>query len=245
MGKGNRGEKKFIAQIIHFNFPHVGIDFVDNEQIFYPLDFMNKVILPCLLSMLTCICNAQYSRLLHPAISNLVIDPQNIVTDFVYDLKSSSKVHLTWKVKNIEMVDFFTIERSANGRDFEMIEVLKLLGNHVFELTDESPLPGKSFYRIRTSVKGRLVYSPTVTVYRVGETPLKFYPNPADNILIVRTEIPLDVQIADGTGEIRISQPRVQGLQTINVSSLEKGIYMIRFSNKAANTVTIEKLFKN
>ena len=221
------------------------MDFVDNQQIFYPLDFMNKVILPCLLSMLTCICNAQYSRLLHPAISHLVIDPKNIVTDFGYNLKSNSKVHLNWNVKNIEIVDFFSIERSANGRDFEMIGVLKLLSNNNYELIDESPLPGKSFYRIRTSIQGKPIYSQTLTVYRVGKTPLKFYPNPADNILIVRTEIPLDVQIADGAGEVRISQSRVQGLQTINVSSLEKGIYMIRFTNKAANTVTIEKLFKN
>ncbi|MGZ5134356.1 MAG: T9SS type A sorting domain-containing protein [Flavitalea sp.] len=206
---------------------------------------MNKFILPCLLSMLTCICNAQYSRLLHPALSNLVFDPQNIVTDFSYNLKANSKVHLQWKVKNIEMVDFFSIERSANGRDFEMIEILKLLAANSYELIDESPLPGKSFYRIRTSTHGKPVYSPTLTVYRVGETALKFYPNPADNILIVRSEFPLDVQIADGTGEVRISQLRVQGLQTINVSALEKGIYMIRFTNKAANTVTIEKLFKN
>ena len=221
------------------------MDFVDNRQIFYPLDFMNKVILTCLLSMLTCICNAQYSRLLHPAISHLVTDPKNIVTDFSYDMKSNSKVHLNWKVKNIEIVDFFTIERSASGRDFEMIGVLKLLASNSYELIDESPLPGKSYYRIRTSVQGKPVYSQTITVYRVGETPLKFYPNPADNILIVRSEFPLDVQIADGSGEVRISQARVQGLQTINVASLEKGIYIIRFTNRAANTITIEKLFKN
>ena len=110
---------------------------------------------------------------------------------------------------------------------------------------DESPLPGRSYYRIRTVVKGMPVYSPTLAVYMGGDVPFKFYPNPADNVLIVRTNLPMDIQITDATGELRISYQKVQGLQTINVSSLEKGIYMIRFTNKVSNTVSTERLFKN
>lgn len=206
---------------------------------------MKRLILLCCVSILTSICHAQYSGLLHPILSNLHIDPKNIVTDFSYSLKGTEKVQLQWKVSNRELVDFFAIERSENGRDFEMIEVLKSLPDNDFELIDESPLPGRSFYRIRTSVKGKPVYSITLIVYAGADMPYKFYPNPTDNIVIVRSDIPLDVQIVDASGSIRINQPRVQGLQTINVSALEKGIYMIRFTNKVSNTVSIEKLFKN
>lgn len=195
--------------------------------------------------MLTSICYSQYSGLLHPIFPNTLIDPKNIVTDFTYSLKGNEKVYLQWKISKIELVDFFSIERSANGRDFEMIEVLKPLPSNQFELIDESPLPGRSFYRIRTSVQGKPVYSITLIAYMGSDMPFKFYPNPTDNILIVRSDIPLDVQIADGTGAVRISHSRVLGLQTINVSSLEKGIYMIRFTNKVSNAVRIEKLFKN
>lgn len=126
-----------------------------------------------------------------------------------------------------------------------MIEVFKLLSDNKFELTDESPLSGRSFYRISTSVKGKPVYSKTLTVYVGGGVPFKFYPNPVDNVLIIRSDIPLDVQIADASGNIRITQPKIQSLQTINVSSLEKGIYIIRFTNRLSNKVIIEKLFKN
>jgi len=206
---------------------------------------MKKVIVLCCVSILAHFCSAQYSGLIRPGIPIVRIDPKNNVTDFSYSLKGNSKIHLQWKVTNIEGVDFFAIERSKNGRDFEMIEVLKLVSNNNYELLDEAPLTGRSFYRIRTSVNGSTAFSPTLTVYREGELPYKFYPNPVDNILIVRSEIPIDVQIADGSGDVRITQLRVQGLQTINVSSLEKGIYMIRFTNKLSNTVSIEKLFKN
>ena len=206
---------------------------------------MKRLVLLCCVSMLTSICYSQYSGLLHPIISNLQIDSKSIVTDFTYVLKGDGRVHLAWKVNNKELVDFFAVERSANGRDFEMIEVLKSLPDNQPELVDESPFPGRNYYRIRTSVKGKPVYSITLIVHIGGELPYKFYPNPADNILIVRSDIALDVQIADASGGVRISQSKVQGLQTLNVSSLEKGIYMIRFTNKVSNTVSIEKLFKN
>lgn len=206
---------------------------------------MNRLVLLCCVSMLTSIAHAQYSGLLSPVISSPFGDSKNLVTDFNYTLKGSEKVQLQWKVSNNELIDFFSIERSSNGKDFQMIEVLKLLPGSRFEFMDDSPFPGRSFYRIRTSVNGRPVYSITLIVYMGADTPFKFYPNPADNILIVRSDIPLDVQIADGSGEIRISRVRVQGLQTINISALEKGIYMIRFTNKVSNAVSIEKLFKN
>ena len=218
---------------------------MDNAQIFYPLDFMKRFLLLCFVSILTSICHAQYAGLLHPIFSNLHLDPKNIVTEFTYSLKGTEKVQLQWKVTNPALVDFFAIERSENGRDFEMIQVAKTLPNNYFELMDDSPLPGRSFYRIRTSVKGKPVYSITLIVYMGADMPYKFYPNPTDNIVIVRSDIPLDVQIVDASGSVRINQPKVHGLQTINVSALEKGIYMIRFTNKVSNTVTTEKLFKN
>lgn len=206
---------------------------------------MKRLLLLCCVSLLTSLCHAQYSGLLHPIISDLRIDSKNIITDFSYTLKGTERVHLTWKVSDSGLADFFAVERSVNGKDFEMIEVLKSMPENKFELFDESPLPGRSYYRIRSSVKGKPVYSMTLIVHAGGELPYRFYPNPTDNILIVRSDIPLDVQIADASGTVRISQPKVQGLQTINVSGLEKGIYMIRFSNKLSNTVSIEKLFKN
>lgn len=78
-----------------------------------------------------------------------------------------------------------------------------------------------------------------------GDVTLKFYPNPVDQILIVRSDLPVDVQITDGNGRPRITEARVQGLHTMNVSSLEKGIYIIRFSDKLTNVIFQEKLIKN
>ena len=218
---------------------------MDNHAAFYPLNFTMRLILLCCVSMVTSFCYAQYSALLHPVIATIVADQKNIFTEFNHSFKGTDKIPLQWKLNQSEPAAFFSIERSGNGKDFEMIEVLKLAPNDKFEFTDESPLRGRSFYRIKTMVKGKQLYSPVINVYVGADAPFKFYPNPADNIVIVRSDIPLDVQIADATGEVRVTLQKVQGLQTINVSSFEKGIYMIRFTNKVSNVVTTERLFKN
>jgi hypothetical protein len=44
---------------------------------------------------------------------------------------------------------------------------------------------------------------------------------------------------------MRLSQTNLLGLQTINVSTLEKGIYLLRLNNRLANTIVQERLVKN
>jgi hypothetical protein len=51
--------------------------------------------------------------------------------------------------------------------------------------------------------------------------------------------------ITDANGRLRVSASRVQGLHTINVASLEKGVYLIRVINKLTNVMSQEKLMKN
>ena len=78
-----------------------------------------------------------------------------------------------------------------------------------------------------------------------GDITFKFYPNPVDNVLIIRSETALDIQIIDATGKSRLSQTNVSGLHTINVSTLEKGVYVIRVLNRLSNTVVQDRLLKN
>jgi hypothetical protein len=192
-------------------------------------------------------CIAQPSMPEWTGPSELVVeDPNKIVTDLSSLVIENSKVLITWKVEG-DMPDFFNIERSDNGKNFEVVAVLnKVKAQSVFQWTDEAPRKGRSFYRIRYSyTEGPPLYSKTIPVSIAGSIAFKFYPNPVDHILIIRSEAPIDVQISDAHGRIRVSQPHIRGLHTINVSSLEKGVYLIRFSNKLTNMMVQEKLIKN
>ena len=173
-------------------------------------------------------------------------DPNRVISELSSRITENSKIILSWLVPG-SLPDFFAIERSDNGKSFEVVSVLSNLApQKVFQWTDDVPRKGKSFYRIRYAFKhGDSLYSRTIPVSLAGYVAFKFYPNPVDHVLIIRSDAPLDVMISDANGRMRISETRVQGLHTINVSSLEKGVYLLRIVNKLTNVLTQEKLMKN
>lgn len=87
-----------------------------------------------------------------------------------------SMVRLDWHTATERDNDFFTIERSANGHDFEDLARVEGAGNstavlHYTDL-DRWPLPGTSFYRLRqTDFDGASTVSTIVTVRMPGKGP--------------------------------------------------------------------------
>jgi hypothetical protein len=173
-------------------------------------------------------------------------DTSNYITDLDVTSADGSKVKLTWKVPH-ERPSYFAIERSDNGKLYETVAILNRLDTQsVYQWIDDDAAKGRNFYRIRFGFKdGESLYSKTISALISGLVAVKFYPNPVDHVLIIRAESPVDVQITDANGKTRIIESRVEGLRTINVSSLEKGIYLIRFTSKLMNIISQEKLIKN
>ena len=208
---------------------------------------MFKILLSIYVSFLALTSYSQSPPVDWTGPSDLVIeDPNKVVADLTPRVTESSKIILTWMV-NGPLPKFFAIERSDNGKSFEVVSVLNNVTRlNSFQWTDDFPKKGRSFYRIRYTFDNTdSLYSKTIPVTIEGYVAFKFYPNPVDHVLIIRSEAPLDVIITDAAGRVRISDTRVQGLHTINVSSLEKGIYLIRFINKLTNVMSQEKLVKN
>lgn len=59
---------------------------------------------------------------------------------------------------------------------------------------------------------------------------LKIYPNPSDDILMIESGIPLQIQVADLAGNVLISRPNA-GVHQISTSHLIPGMYLIKISN--------------
>jgi len=176
-----------------------------------------------------------------------VTDSSLYISNLVSATRENSKVLLSWK-NNIGMgIDFVTVERSGNGKDFEVVAILKQTSpTEENEWTDDAPVKGRNLYRIKfTGKDGTVQYSKVISALIAGDISFRFYPNPVDNILIIRSEYLLDIQIMDASGKLRISQPKSQGLQTINVATLEKGLYILRIFNHLTGSLTQEKLLKN
>jgi len=229
------------------SFPQGGTNFVDNFFHFYPLGSMFKILLSIYVSILALASYAQSPSQEWTAPADLIAEDTNrIITELSSRITENSKIILSWIV-NGTLPSFFAIERSDNGKSYEVVTVLNNVNpQNIFQWTDDAPRKGRSYYRIRYSFgQGDSLYSRTIPVSIAGYDAFRFYPNPVDHVLIIRSDAPLDVLITDANGRLRISQARVQGLHTINVSSLEKGVYLIRFINKLTNVMSQEKLMKN
>jgi hypothetical protein len=55
----------------------------------------------------------------------------------------------------------------------------------------------------------------------------------------------IDLLVLDGAGAIRLSKRLQPGIQVVNVSTLEKGVYVLRVTDKESNRAISQQLVKN
>ena len=101
-------------------------------------------------------------------------------------IANNGKVDVKWITASEINNDYFTVERSKNGIDFETVQIVDGAGtsNQMLEYfdTDQSPLNGVSYYRLKqTDFNGDFSYSAIVPVNISGEgKEIGIYPNPSD-----------------------------------------------------------------
>jgi hypothetical protein len=162
-------------------------------------------------------------------------------------IRSGNSLRIQWETEYVSNGEYFIVERSADEVHYETVSVLKITDtlSH-YELTNATPPGGNYFYRIKWMDKsGNYVYSQAVPIRITSDFEFKFYPNPADELLIVRTAHPIDVEVLDAFGAIRLSKELTSGLQVLNISSLEKGNYVLRVADKESNRIISSQLLKN
>jgi Secretion system C-terminal sorting domain len=174
--------------------------------------------------------------------------------NFTVTIQESNKVLLQWDAAGAGEGDssagegvYFVVERSADGLQYQTIGVVSASGpgGH-YELTDGTAPNGSDFYRIKyTARTGSPVYSKIMELSLSGAVDFKFYPNPVDKLFIVRTEHTIDLQVIDAAGAIRLSKRLQSGIQVVNVSSLERGVYILRVTDKESNRAISHQMVKN
>lgn len=162
---------------------------------------------------------------------------------------------LEWSTTFEENNDFFAIERSANGLEFQQIAKINSKGNtssgHQYSFTDASPLNRNNYYRlVQYDLDKKSLYYGVKMVNFELPSKIIIMPNPiADNFSISIQSIQstdLQVTVFDMHGRIvtTISKNLRTGLQVIPVISNNwpAGFYTLKIEQNG--NITTHKLIK-
>ncbi|HSZ84933.1 MAG TPA: T9SS type A sorting domain-containing protein [Puia sp.] len=179
---------------------------------------------------------------------NISIDEaDSLFSNFSYTIIDDNKILLQWQADSINADDYFVIERSEDGNNFETIGAIKKTTNNIqYEVADNNSISGYNFYRIKYVGKsGKFFYSKSLQISTSKNFSLKFYPNPVDKLLIVETDHPMNMQVLNSLGVMRLNVQLHQGLQVIDVSTLDRGTYILRIIDNDHNRNILQQLVKN
>ncbi|MDQ3051169.1 MAG: T9SS type A sorting domain-containing protein, partial [Bacteroidota bacterium] len=133
--------------------------------------------------------------------------------------KQGEEVAITWATQTEINNDFFTVERSATGIDFEPILTVEGAGNSTnllyYEIRDAHPRKGRNYYRLKqTDFDGKFTYSEVKSITFLQNGSFHIYPNP----LTSGSELTLEVP-DQGNYEVRILDFRGRNIYTATLTS--------------------------
>lgn len=175
----------------------------------------------------------------------------NAVTDL-----TNNTVNLVWATASEKNNDYFTIERSVDGKQWNVITTVQGAGNSSQELTysivDSNPEDGIQYYRLKqTDFDGKYEYSDLVSVQlnKAGQTKmLNVYPNPATSAVNVAIDRSLfgghmQIKITNAMGSVVLEETNVSDFtKGLDISGLNNGNYMVEVisGTSVARTILIK-----
>ena len=170
-------------------------------------------------------------------------------------------VSLDWTTTSEIDNSYFTVERSADGKQFQSLDVIKGAGTSTttikYQYLDMHPLKGINYYRLKqTDVNNLNSYSNVIAIDIIPESNaidylINVYPNPVTNDLMVNTgfseEKDLHIRICDLDGKLMIDRfvkmENGQQQLDLDLSHLQNGIYLFGITSNSINYSM--KLLKN
>ena len=145
---------------------------------------------------------------------------------------------LSWTTETELNNNFFTVERSPDGYNFEKLIDIPGAGNSSqqkkYTALDPLSYPDKTYYRLKqTDFNGAFTYSKVISVATDVFLPsFKLYPNPATgriNIELTGEWKRLSIKIFDSKGQPVSFEYTAQGpLVIINTHDFQKGLYVVQ-----------------
>lgn len=148
--------------------------------------------------------------------------------------KENNAAQLKWSTASEKNNDYFTLEKSIDGKQWVALTELKGAGNtnstSTYSWIDNNPSIGKSYYRIKqTDFDGKTDYS-MIESFDLEGTQIELYPNPAANVINIKSESQIDknnILILNSYGQDVSNRLNSNNSNQFDVSSLPAGFYSV------------------
>lgn len=161
---------------------------------------------------------------------------------------TGNKNTLKWATASETGNDYFTLERSMDGSDFEAISTVNGAGSSTtinnYEAVDNNPVKGNNYYRLKqTDYDGKFEYTTTIAIKCFKDDQLiinGIYPNPNSGEFVIEMELakPLEMEIqllnVIGQAVYKEDMGRVSGAyqKQLDLKALAKGIYTLQLTSE-------------
>lgn len=189
--------------------------------------------------------NVLYLEVNVPSFSHFVIHPITIsplpIQLINFDaLLNNNQVDIKWTTTSEVNNDYFTVQRSKDGKNWSDIEKVDGAGNSSSPINyftiDKNPLIGTSYYRLKqTDFDGHYSYSDIKVVsYTIESSIVILYPNPSNGIITIESSSDelSDIKIYNAIGQevsnLTVLNQIDETKIVIDISTLANGVYFIK-----------------
>ena len=172
---------------------------------------------------------------------------------FNASVKDNEKVNLEWKVMEQQNKGFY-IQYSTDGSNWKDIGFIKSRNNpeteETYSYSHAANFSGKQYYRIKqVDIDGKESLSVIRSLsFTANNSNLAVWPNPARNVINVENEgsksnVIAKAQVYDLSGKLSMEKQLQQGLNSIDISFLAPGAYIIKANTNKGDSFT-QKIIK-
>ncbi|MFD1552778.1 hypothetical protein DNU06_08570 [Putridiphycobacter roseus] len=163
-----------------------------------------------------------------------------VLLDFSAELAIENKVDIRWETASETNNDYFLIEKSLDGKNWNTVTRIKGAGNSTARIhykTVDSLVVNTVivYYRLtQVDYDGQFTHSKIISIISNYNTPYSsnVYPNPFENVLTVNTAPSSILKVYNMSGVLIFQTTLLLATNQVDLSFLPTGLYMIFVGNK-------------